>query len=171
MHNFAVHSNQSVCRKSGRLGLEQVLNFYCLTQFFLNWPFNIVRPKSYTCVPLLSILLKHLWSFSGDQVPRHTKLLVSRGQVLVPDNLVEEGQELEEGLWTSHPKQRNVDRHRLDVPLSRLGLDTHLKGFQLVHPGLADSWVGLVGYRRRQARSLPLFFWCLYFHNLIQISS
>ena len=24
MHNFVVHSNESACRKSGRLGLEQV---------------------------------------------------------------------------------------------------------------------------------------------------
>ena len=166
MHNFAVHSNQSVCRKSGRLGLEQVLNFYCLTQFFLNWPFNIVRPKSYTCVPLLSILLKHLWSFSGDQVPRHTKLLVSRGQVLVPDNLVEEGQELEEGLWTSHPKQRHVDRHRLDVPLSRLGFDIDLKRIQLVRRGLAEGWVGFLGDRRRRAPILPKLFWQMQFHNL-----
>ena len=26
MHNFVVHSNESGCRKNGRLGLEQVLN-------------------------------------------------------------------------------------------------------------------------------------------------
>ena len=25
MHSFEVHSNESACRKSGRLGLEQVL--------------------------------------------------------------------------------------------------------------------------------------------------
>ena len=28
MHNFKYHSNESVCRKSGRLGLEQVLDVY-----------------------------------------------------------------------------------------------------------------------------------------------
>ena len=26
MHNFIVHSNESVCRKSGRLGLDQVVS-------------------------------------------------------------------------------------------------------------------------------------------------
>ena len=26
MHNFLVHSNESACRKSGRLGMEQVFN-------------------------------------------------------------------------------------------------------------------------------------------------
>ena len=26
MHSFEVHSNESACRKSGRLGLEQVLS-------------------------------------------------------------------------------------------------------------------------------------------------
>ena len=26
MHNFVMHSNESVCRKSGYLGLEQVSN-------------------------------------------------------------------------------------------------------------------------------------------------
>ena len=25
MHSFEVHSNESVCRKSGRLGMEQVI--------------------------------------------------------------------------------------------------------------------------------------------------
>ena len=28
MHNFVVHSNESACRKSGRLGLEQVIIVY-----------------------------------------------------------------------------------------------------------------------------------------------
>ena len=31
MHNFVVHSNENVCRKNGRLGLEQVYwQFFCL---------------------------------------------------------------------------------------------------------------------------------------------
>ena len=30
MHNFEVHSNESMCRKSGLLGLEQVR--YCLDE-------------------------------------------------------------------------------------------------------------------------------------------
>ena len=33
MHSFEVHSNKSVCRKSGRLGLEQVI---CNTSYMLN---------------------------------------------------------------------------------------------------------------------------------------
>ena len=28
MHSFEVHSNESACRKSGRLGLEQVIRQY-----------------------------------------------------------------------------------------------------------------------------------------------
>ena len=32
MHNFVVHSNESACRKSGRLGLEQV---WCTAPFFV----------------------------------------------------------------------------------------------------------------------------------------
>ena len=28
MHSFEVHSNESACRKSGRLGLEQVIHWY-----------------------------------------------------------------------------------------------------------------------------------------------
>ena len=39
MHNFEVHQNESVCRKIGHLGLEQVdmiLGWYLLTELGLN---------------------------------------------------------------------------------------------------------------------------------------
>ena len=40
MHNFELHSNESVCRKSGRLGLEQVKRTYSVLQNLYN-KFNI----------------------------------------------------------------------------------------------------------------------------------
>ena len=33
MHSFEVHSNESACRKGGRLGLEQVLGEECIEPF------------------------------------------------------------------------------------------------------------------------------------------
>ena len=80
-------------------------------------------------------------------------------QILAPDNLVKGDDELEEVFWTSRPKQRHVDRHRLDVPLSRLGFDIDLKRIQLVRRGLAEGWVGFLGDRRRRAPILPKLFW------------
>ena len=35
MHNFEVHSNESACRKIGRLGLEQVYKQNCLCIFIV----------------------------------------------------------------------------------------------------------------------------------------
>ena len=35
MHSFEVHSNESACRKSGRLGLEQVLTVPTQVQFLI----------------------------------------------------------------------------------------------------------------------------------------
>ena len=32
MHSFEVHSNESACRKSGRLGLEQVIDNRCINE-------------------------------------------------------------------------------------------------------------------------------------------
>ena len=42
MHSFEVHSNESVCIKSGRLGLEQVLNHINLVKML-----NILTLKIY----------------------------------------------------------------------------------------------------------------------------
>ena len=36
-HSFEVHSNDSACRKSGRLGLEQII---CYMQVDTNWYWN-----------------------------------------------------------------------------------------------------------------------------------
>ena len=35
MHNFVVHSNESACRKSGRLGLDQVYFNFCSMREFI----------------------------------------------------------------------------------------------------------------------------------------
>ena len=83
----------------------------------------------------------------------------SHGNVLAPDNLVEDGNELEEGFWISRPKQRHVDRHSFAVSLSRLGLDINLQRVRLVYRGLAKGWVGLVGYCRLRSLIIPIFFW------------
>ena len=52
MHDFVVHSNESVCRKSGRLGLEQVNDGclkYIFTEELLNGTPNIFTNSQYHC--------------------------------------------------------------------------------------------------------------------------
>ena len=34
MHSFEVHSNESACRKSGSIGLEQVMYMWTLSRYF-----------------------------------------------------------------------------------------------------------------------------------------
>ena len=50
MHSFEVHSNESTCRKSGRLGLEQVIKSTCNTIALwlhktVNCTYNLNIPK------------------------------------------------------------------------------------------------------------------------------
>ena len=52
MHSFEVHSNESACRKSGRLGMEQVtciqdhLSFFLwFLGLFLIWYINIITNR------------------------------------------------------------------------------------------------------------------------------
>ena len=47
--------------------------------------------------PLSSLLFKHLYGLSDRQVTHHPKMFGSLRQCLSPDNLVEDGNELEEG--------------------------------------------------------------------------
>ena len=52
MHSFEVHSNESACRKSGRLGLEQVRrHLSCLTQAFYK------RLINFFCLKKLDMLI------------------------------------------------------------------------------------------------------------------
>ena len=47
MHNFVVHSNESMCRKSGRLGMEQVRCYlFTMYQFLSQIPPNFPFPTS-----------------------------------------------------------------------------------------------------------------------------
>ena len=66
---------------------------------------------------------------------------------------------LEEGLWASCPKQQHVNRYRITLLLSRLGLDIDLEGIRLVHWGFPDGGVGLIGDKRWRSTILPVFFW------------
>ena len=48
-------------------------------------------------------------------------------QVLAPDNIFQERDELEEGFWNYRLQQRHLDRDILAIPLPRLGLDVELE--------------------------------------------
>ena len=78
---------------------------------------------------------------------------------------MEDSHKLEEGLWTSLPKQWHINCYRLTLPLSRLDLDADPEGTRLVCRVIANGRVGLVGDRRRRSTILPIFFGGLWFHN------
>ena len=65
MHSFEVHSNESACRKSGHLGLEQVitdLHYFCVYQqvvsssCFILYPIFILIPHYFLNFPFLLVL-------------------------------------------------------------------------------------------------------------------
>ena len=72
---------------------------------------------------------------------------------------MKELQNLEEGFWTSHPKQRHINRYSFAIPLTRLGIDVNLEGICLVHRGLVDGRVELLGDLGQRPMILRVLFW------------
>ena len=58
MHRFEVHSNESVCRKSGRLGLEEVVRYIMISDKRNNIRLSVIYP--WKCVEMFRVQVSSL---------------------------------------------------------------------------------------------------------------